>query len=254
MKAETKPTTTNPSLKLSTIGRIELLSNAWRTCAPEAKFADTNWAQFRSATELSRAYRTKLVTLKLQVRSGVAARNQADKATRALLSRVVAGVKGDVNYGPDSALYRAMGFVPLNERKRPGSPTAAAAPQTRTPSRPGLMERLANIRVAWVENAPNEDFSGISLAQFDEAVAPSSATRAELLTSHCNYAAAMGLRHAADTASLALVRRVVLSIKADVAYGSDSPLYRALGYIPDSERRSARRSATTATTPVAPAQ
>ena len=253
----TTTTTTGSRPTLSVIERIELTSSAWRTHAPEAKFASKNWAEFRAATEMSRFYRSTLVTLKSQVRGGIAARCEADKATRAIINRVIAGVKGDASFGPDSALYRGMGLIPLHERKRPGSrtPESAAAPKAPRAPQPSLMERLAKVRLAWSEIAPGMDFSGISLAQFDEAVAPSHTTRVALATFNMNHDAGVGSRDGADEASLDLVRRVVSGIKADEAYGTNSPLYRALGYRTDSERRSARRSApAAATTPEAPAQ
>ena len=268
MNTESKPsTTTTTRANLSAIERIELTSNAWRTHAPEAKFANKNWAEYRSATEMSRFYRTKVATLNLQVKGGVATRSLADKATRAVINKVIAGVKADDAYGPDSALYRAMGFIPLQEHKRPGSrtplnaaaPSTPSAPATPKASKPRLMVRLAKVRSAWAEIAPNQSLAGLTLAQFDEAVSPSNTARAGNASNKTNLRAAIGLRKSADAVSLALVRRVVSGIKADEAYGPDSALYRALGYIPDSERRSARRSAapvagTTTTTPAVPAK
>ena len=253
MNAPTEPTapTTQPSTKpkfyssLSKAEQIERLSVAWCTHAPEAKFADKNWAEFRSATEMSRYYRSKLASIKSNIRGMISDRAHADRATRAQLKRIASAVKIDPSYGPDSALYRAMGFIPDYERKRPSAPrlpTATAAPQAHTPARPSLMARLATMRSAWAEQARNSDLGGSTLAQFDEAVAPSHTTREGL--------------EAADIASMALVRQVIRSITAATGYGSDCALYRALGFIPDSERRSPRRSApaTTPTTPAAPAQ
>ena len=258
MNTESKPsTTTTTRANLSAIERIELTSNAWRTHAPEAKFANKNWAEYRSATEMSRFYRTKVATLNLQVKGGVATRSLADKATRAVINKVIAGVKADDAYGPGSALYRAMGFIPIQEHKRPGapsSPEAAAAPKASKAANNSLMVRLAMVRSAWAEIAPNETLAGLSLAQFDEAVAPSNTARAGNLSNKTNLRATIGLRKSADAVSLALVKRVVLSIKADESYGADCALYRALGYIPDSERRSTRPSAPATTTTAAPAQ
>ena len=253
--ATTATPATTPRAKLSAIEKIERTSNAWRTCAPEAKFANKNWAEFRSATEMSRFYRTKLTTLDLQLKSSVAARSQADNATRTMLNKVIAGVKADDGFGPDSALYRAMGFIPPLERKRPGSRKTENADAPKTPkSHNSLMERVAKVRSGWAEIAPNDTIVGVSLAQFDEAVAASIAARAGSVSDKTNRRGVISLRNAADVISLALVQRVVSSIKADEAYGPESPLYRALGYIPASERRSPRAAATATITPAAPAQ
>ena len=232
---------------LPAIERLERASAAWLTHAPNAKFADLTWAEFQAATAGSRSARAALATLKLKIKGGIADRTQADKATRAMINRAIARVKGETAFGPDSALYRAMGFIPLSEQKRPAAARtpgeAAAAPKAPKPVHATLMERLATVRSAWAEIAPDEAILGMTLAQFDEAVAPSPNAREALAAIRTNHRAAVGLRNAADATSLALLRRVVSSIKADKAHGTDSALYRALGYIPDSERRIGRRPA-----------
>ncbi len=57
----------------------------------------------------------------------------ADKAAQKLIRRVVAGVIADPLLGPDSALYRAMKYVPDSERAT-GSTTKAPATPTGTSS------------------------------------------------------------------------------------------------------------------------
>ena len=259
MNHPTHPTIRRKSLAhFSAIEQIERTSTAWRTHAPEAKFADKNWAEFRSATEMSRFYRSQLATLNSKIKGGISDRDQADRVTRALLKRIAWGVKIDQSYGPNSSLYRAMGYIPEYEQKRRGAAPAteeAAVPKAKAPSAaaPSLMTRLAKMRSAWAELAPNADLAGITLPQFDEAVAPSHATREGLEAARTNLRAAVGARDNADASLLALVRQVIRSITAATAYGSDCALYRALGFIPDSERRTNRRSATEAS-PAAPAQ
>ena len=205
---------------------------------------------------MSRFYRSKLVTLRTQIKGGISDRNLADQATRAVLKRIAGGVRVDERFGSNSPLYRAMGYIPEHEWKSPAaapSSQEATAPKAPRPARPSLMARLNTMRSAWALVAPSEEIVGMTLSQFDEAVAPSHTTRQGLEEHKTNLRATIGSRDAADAASLALVRQVVRSVTAATAYGSDCALYRALGFIPDSERRSARRSST-ATTQAAPAQ
>src|SRR5207245_1571805 len=68
-------------------------------------------------------------------RAAVGAKNGADRATRAAIKRVVAGVISSPDFGENSALYRAMGYVPSDECKGPSkksaipvAPPTAAAP------------------------------------------------------------------------------------------------------------------------------
>ena len=236
-------TTTYSSL--SYLSPIERTSTAWLTHAPQAKFASKSWAEFQAATESSRRCRSTLATLNSMLRGGIAARTLADLASRAIANRVIAGIQGEAAFGPDSALYRAIGLIPPRERKSPcavSTPEEAAAPKVRKGASPTLMERVITIRAAWAEIAPDATLFDISLAQFDEAVAPSHAIRETLAAIRTNLRAAVGMRDAADEVSLALVQRVVSGIRADEAYGTESPVYRALGYIPGSERRGARRT------------
>ena len=58
--------------------------------------------------------------LKIQDQARSAAlrtRNERVKAMTALTRKVVKGVQGHQEYGEDSSLYRAMGFVPFSERR-----------------------------------------------------------------------------------------------------------------------------------------
>jgi hypothetical protein len=67
--------------------------------------------------------------LRLEMKAAVRAADIAEEACRPITDRVVASVKADILYGPDSPLYRAMGFIPKSERKRGGKqaqqPTSA---------------------------------------------------------------------------------------------------------------------------------
>ena len=226
--------------------RIKQVSRAWSNYAPESKFASLTLAQFNAATEPSERIRTTMEIVRLSIRGGIATRAQADKASTELLNRVIAGTKADAAFGPNSALYRAMGFVTTQERKTPGRRTPSAAMSSgavpaKAPRAPqlSLMKRLEQVLSAWSEVAPKSPLAGMSLGEFQAGIAASKAARDQLFAAKSNYAAGIATRGAADMASRELVNRVISSAKGEL--GDNCPLYRALGYIPSSEKRSARR-------------
>ena len=91
--------------------------------APEAVFAGKPLADLKAALlELQKS--DEELKIKDQARSA-AVKTRGDKLTAfsSLLRTVVRGVQGHPEYGEDSPLYRAMGFVPFSERKqRPHPP------------------------------------------------------------------------------------------------------------------------------------
>lgn len=114
-------------------------------------------------------------------------------------------------------------------------------------------DRILRFRLAWGELAPQATFAGMTLAQFTEATQPPLEEREQLSLLALMQAAALRRRGAADVAARDRLALVIDAVRGDPAYGEDSALYRALGYIPKSERRSGltRKVSTTATTPAA---
>lgn len=73
-------------------------------------------AEFKAATQPSIDERQSASDAVLARRAAIARRETADEATRALMKRVVSSVIGDPAHGPNSALYRAMGYRTDAER------------------------------------------------------------------------------------------------------------------------------------------
>ncbi len=133
------PTTiTGTPGKHSIVTRIANLANAWEEIAPEAKFSGMTLAEFKTATASSLDIRTSNNTLRVQRKAGIGAQALADVASRAVTNQVVAAVTADSAYGPNSPLYRAMGFIPKSERKNPAQ-KAATATLTTTASVPATV-------------------------------------------------------------------------------------------------------------------
>lgn len=96
------------------------------------------------------------------------------------------------------------------------------------------IERFAN---AWRTLAPDKSFGGMTLAQFEAACAPSLAARARIDTLQAQLKEAASDRDNADDVTLERMQRVVNGVRADPGEGTESPLYKALGYTPPSERK-----------------
>lgn len=100
-----------------TAERVGIFQAAWREIAPEGNFAGMTLAAFETQTALLAQSTQRLQSLAAQTSAEVKARAEADAAAREAMRIVAHAVRGDPAYGEDSALYRAMGFVPLSERQ-----------------------------------------------------------------------------------------------------------------------------------------
>lgn len=108
---------TNTSTKRRRPGRkAEDIRLVWKEQAPEAVFAGKPLAELEAAiTALQQS--NEDLKIRDQARSAaVKTRDEKLKSLAALLRTVVKGVQGHPEYGEDSPLYRAMGFVTFSER------------------------------------------------------------------------------------------------------------------------------------------
>lgn len=98
--------------------------------------------------------------------------------------------------------------------------------------------KAEDIRRAWKEQAPEAVFAGKSVADFETSIAVLKLASEELANLDTARLAALKVRDEklADLAKLSNV--VVLGVQGHAEYGDDSPLLRAMGYIPASERKS----------------
>jgi hypothetical protein len=114
-----------------------------------------------------------------------------------------------------------------------------------------ITERLTRFEQVWEEFAADTSFGGMTLSEFTEAVKPSFDERTNLQLLDVQRAAAFHRRDDADALSKEKMELVVNAVRGNPAFGPDSPLYRALGFTPKSERRSGltRKVKPAATTP-----
>lgn len=94
-----------------------LIIKAWSTLAPNATFAGMTLAEYKLKVKPSLDARAKIEELDHQMTSATDLRDDVDKVTVKTNQFVVKSVVGSTDYGDDSDLYEAMGYVRKSERK-----------------------------------------------------------------------------------------------------------------------------------------
>ena len=98
------------------VRKVEEVSTAWERIAPKAEFGGMNLADFKAAVGDSFATRSRAAELEAELSANIARRAAADTATSEKVKLVVNSVKGHPTYGENSDLYRAMGYVTVDDR------------------------------------------------------------------------------------------------------------------------------------------
>jgi hypothetical protein len=93
--------------------------------------------------------------------------------------------------------------------------------------------RREKLLASWLEFAPGATFAGFTLAQFEEASMEPLQVRKTMEAAKTKLA---GLKLKRDKAEETLVL-IANSIRGTPEYGQDCELYRSLGFIPKSERK-----------------
>lgn len=94
-----------------------MFRTAWKELAPQESFAGMTLAGFEAATALPITLRDQILALEKQVEGRKTERTKADVGARQLLDLVVNSVRGTPQHGPDSSLYRALGYIRKSERR-----------------------------------------------------------------------------------------------------------------------------------------
>ena len=99
-------------------------------------------------------------------------------------------------------------------------------------------ERLNTVLNAWKTLANDKSFGGMTVEQYEAFIAPSFNTRRDLNELDNRRTHLTNSREDADEASLEKTAAVVAGVLADPAFGPNSSLYEAMGYVRKSERAS----------------
>ena len=97
--------------------KIETTIEAWEANADDNSFAGMTFAQFKAKVKPSLDARTTIATLRLQLQAALKNREDSDTVSWETCALVVKAVRGDVEFGEDSALYKALGYIPTSERR-----------------------------------------------------------------------------------------------------------------------------------------
>ena len=101
-----------------------------------------------------------------------------------------------------------------------------------------VVDRIGDFRTAWRELAPTAKFAEMTLAEFEVAVTPPEALRAEIKALETKLEGKKTERSIADKAAGGLLELVINSVRGTPGFGPDCELYRACGYVRKSERKS----------------
>lgn len=106
-----------PNSPKETEEKLDRIVNAWRAHAPDKIFGGMTLAQFQTEITPSRTVRVQLADNDNQRTSLLNQRDDADDHSLDKAQLMVAGVIGDPNFGQNSTLYEAIGYVRKSERK-----------------------------------------------------------------------------------------------------------------------------------------
>jgi hypothetical protein len=97
--------------------RLQRILSAWRALAPTKWFAGMTLEQFEAKVKPSFDARRLVEQIENQLAQAIIQRDEADDVTLRAMQLAVTAVIADPTEGQDSALYEAMGYTRLSERK-----------------------------------------------------------------------------------------------------------------------------------------
>ncbi|MEP6901456.1 MAG: hypothetical protein ABJA66_06875 [Actinomycetota bacterium] len=106
--------------------------NALRDIAPDVKFNNKTLADLLPQVEKSMTPRRRLAEIENERTQQIALRESEDVKTLKLIDQIIAGTVGHDDYGDDSALYEAFGFIRKSQRKS-GLTRRGKIPETQNP-------------------------------------------------------------------------------------------------------------------------
>ncbi len=99
-------------------------------------------------------------------------------------------------------------------------------------------EKMLMVLNAWKTLAPDKQFGGMTVAQYETQINKSLAPRTRLDELDGEIKQQQALRESEDETTMSKVNLIVNGVLADPTEGDDSALYEAMGYIRKSDRKS----------------
>jgi hypothetical protein len=103
-----------------------------------------------------------------------------------------------------------------------------------------VLKRMEKILSAWELEAAGDSFYGMTLKEFQETVQPALEVRERLQALERETLALIQQRAMLDEKCNELASGVVFAVRAHSKHGPNSPLYRMMGYVRDSDKRPGR--------------
>lgn len=94
-----------------TMDCLEKVLDAWRNLAPDMQFGGITLTEFQAKINASLGARVEVTAKENEYKAAIVSRDNTDADAMAAKTLVVNGVIGNPNFGPNSALYEAMGYV-----------------------------------------------------------------------------------------------------------------------------------------------
>jgi hypothetical protein len=113
-----------------------------------------------------------------------------------------------------------------------------------------LTRKRAQFLSSWEEYAQNKSFAGMTLAEFETKSQAPFDVRKDLGDARTKVRGLILKRDKADDTLNEDLILIAHAIRADKDFGEDCPLYRSLGFVPKSERKTGRRRGDSPAPPV----
>jgi uncharacterized small protein (DUF1192 family) len=134
--------------------RVAISIAAWRAISPESSFSGMTLTQAEAALAPPMEIRERILALEKEIEGLKMDRIDEDAAASKLLDSIVSSIKGDLDHGKDSALYRGFGYIRQSEVKSrsrkviPEVPVSLGTIQTMIPTETGGNDGSANSNAA----------------------------------------------------------------------------------------------------------
>jgi hypothetical protein len=97
--------------------KLSKILDAWRNIAPTESFGGMSLAEFQVEVGKSVTVREEISDLENQVTNKTQERDATDTTNWDKAQLVVNSVAGNPNFGKNSGLYEAMGYIPTDQRR-----------------------------------------------------------------------------------------------------------------------------------------
>jgi hypothetical protein len=113
------------------------------------------------------------------------------------------------------------------------------------------MEYMTGVLIPWKETAAEDMFSETKVNDYEAEVKESVDIRIDIANLEAEVESKKKLRDQIDDRNVKKAQRIVLSVAGHPKHGKDSGLYKAMGFVTTSERKSGlTRKKKNATTPI----